>query len=287
MGMTAHAVQSIRPIRLVIFDLHGVICGRRVTTPEELSAAQVIASLRQHGALIRFVSNTSSRGPREVARILAECGIAACLDEIATAGQAMAVFLSRYYRGKRVFLIGQLGLRRLVEESCGQYVQIDDGSNADVVVVGRDPELSEVKLRAATGAAESGASLLATSVEESIPDDGGDQPGPGPTVRRVERAMGRPARIVGKPDSFVLEHVLGLDRALLRESLVVGDSTETDISLGARVGASTVLLAQSSFVRHRSSPQPDWVLQRLDQVLSIPGVAHGNCAASTRNVVDL
>jgi HAD superfamily hydrolase (TIGR01450 family) len=273
-----------RRARLIIFDLHGVLVHRPARVGRELSAAEVVAALRDLGVMIRFVTNASSKGPEEIVALLDRFGIPAKTDEVATAGQALAAYLREWHPGSRVLVIGQIGLRQLIADACRDRITIDDAGEANVVVVGRDPGLSEAKLTAAARAARRGAVLLASSVEATVPAAGCCEPGPGHTVSAVEDAMGRRAHVVGKPNPFILEQVLGLGRDVLRDALIVGDTAETDIRLGTAVGAITALYPRPAALVPESAPAADWILDRLEQILLFTGGRDGDDLARAEGI---
>lgn len=261
---------SRRPCRGVLFDLHGVLLGHARALPGA-SAGEVIARLRGRRLRLSFVTNSSSVGAAEIVRMLGQEGIEAREAETISAGRAMALYLREHHPEARLLLIGQPGLRRLIEETGGGASRWA-GGDADVVVVGRDPSLSPAKLEEAARAGRRGALLLATSDDPHFLIDGELRAGPGQTLRQVEEAMGVRALVVGKPNPFILERGLGLTREQLRETLVVGDSPQNDVRLGRAVGAMTVLFGTSPD-GSEEGPTPDWRIDRLEQILELIGEA--------------
>ena len=259
-----------RPLRGVVFDLHGVLLGHAAPGPGA-RAGEVVARLRERGVRLSFVTNSSSSSAADIVRMLKQASIEARPEESISAGAAMGIYLREHHRGARLLLVGQPGLRRLIEEASAGEVRWADGATADVVVVGRDPELSSAKLSAVARAGERGALLLATSDDRQFLVGGALRAGPGETVRQVEEAMGRVARVVGKPSPFILERGLGLTREELRATLIVGDSPGIDVRLGAAVEAATALYC-SHPGGDGAGPAPDWRIDRLDQILDLVGV---------------
>jgi arabinose operon protein AraL len=156
-------------------------------------------------------------------------------------------------------------LRDEIARVCGAAVEWASPEAAELVVVSRDPALSDDTLRRLGG--NRGARLLATCRDGEFPQQGQQQEGPGRTVIRVEQAMGRTARVLGKPNPYVLRRVMGLTPAQRAATLVVGDSPDQDVGLGRRAGCPTVLLADAASPMR--GPRPDHRIHRLDQLLEL------------------
>ena len=255
------------PLRRVVFDLHGVLLGHPLPLPGA-PAGEVVSRLRAEGVAVAFVTNSSSSSGSDIIRMLADVGVEARPGEAISAGGAMALYLREHHPGARLMLVGQPGLRQLIEEGADAPVRwVSSGDAADVVVVGRAPGLTVRALEEAARAGRRGALLLATSEDASFLMSGEQVPGPGKTLRQVEHAMGVSARIIGKPDPFILMRGLGLSPEQLRGTLVVGDSS-IDVRLGVRAGAATVLFNASM---DPEGPAPDWRIERLEELLELVG----------------
>ena len=248
----------------VIFDVHGVLLHPDARLATGLSPGEVVKRLRQQGCHVAFVSNSSSMSGKRMVEVLGAIGVKAKLTEVASAGMAVALYLQRSFPQFRLLLIGQDPFREMVELVCRRSISAD--AQREAVVVGRDPQLTPSKLAMAAEAAKRGAVLVATSRDPWFRMN--DQPciGPGETVRKVEQVMGTAAKIIGKPNPFLLKDVLGLSRRQMRTSLLVGDEVDSDVQFGNATGAKTALLAVR---RPRRGPRPDFVIQRLEQVLSL------------------
>jgi ribonucleotide monophosphatase NagD (HAD superfamily) len=135
-------------------------------------------------------------------------------------------------------------------------------------VVSRDPGLDAATLEALAQARPE--LLIATCRDAHFPSARGLQVGPGPTVERVERALGRTSFVVGKPNPYVLGAVMGIPPAGLASTLVVGDSVEQDVALGRNAGAISVLLADP--VPPHPAVIPDHAIRSLDELLTLPEV---------------
>jgi NagD protein len=91
-----------------------------------------------------------------------------------------------------------------------------------------------------------GAHLIATNLDASCPTAAGSRPGCGSLVALLEKATGRRAYSVGKPSPFMMRAArkrLGLRTA---ETVMVGDTMETDIRGAVELGFQSVLVLTGS-----------------------------------------
>jgi 4-nitrophenyl phosphatase len=251
----------------VLFDLHGVLVNPGAGATVGLPAGQVIERLREAGMVIAFVTNSSTVDADAIVALLARQRIAASPSEAFSAGMAMAAWLAEHHAGARVLVVGQPGLCRILERALGTGALVTRGDDADVVAVGRNLEVTAAQLDE-VARARGRAVLLATSRERTLPDGTGVALGPGMTVARVEQAMATRAFTVGKPNPYILERLMGWGRDTLTDTLVVGDTPESDRDLGRAVGAATALLDAGA-----SGAEADFHLSRLDEILTLPGIA--------------
>jgi NagD protein len=87
-----------------------------------------------------------------------------------------------------------------------------------------------------------GAKLVATNLDPNCPTESGLRPGCGATVAMLETASGVKAFSVGKPSPVMLRSArkeLGLTTD---QTIVIGDTMETDILGGVQLGFKTILV---------------------------------------------
>lgn len=271
--MNAESAIALPPL---IFDIHGVLLGRR--EPEGHAApGMVLDKLRAAGYPLRFLTNSSSVSRTAMAAQLAAGGIRVAADEIYTAATAVAHYLRASARPRRLHVIGSDSLREEIFQHCGDHVVWASPEETDTVVVSRDPALTDDLL--ARLARVPALELIATCRDAHFPVGTRVDTGPGPTVSRVEAALGRQAWVVGKPNTYVLTDVMALTPQILSDSVIVGDSLEQDVALCRSVGARSVLVLNES-VEARSVKanagsqidalyQPDHAITAIDQLLPL------------------
>jgi glycerol-1-phosphatase len=243
-----------------LFDLDGVLYRGDEAVPH---AAESLASLRELGKRIVFVTNNSSATPDAVAARLDALGIDARTSEIETSALTTAGLLAG--RGVRTaFVVGEEGIRTALTAAGIEVVDQPAGA-IDVVVVGLDRRADYTKLRVASVLVREGSSLVATNADASFPNaDGQVWPGAGALLAAIVTATGARPEIVGKPEPPLLESALR--RAGGGAPLFVGDRLDTDIAGAARLGWDSLLVLTGITRREdlaASEVQPTYVGEDL------------------------
>lgn len=264
-----------RDLYPLIFDIHGVLLGRREPVGHRTSG-DVIRALRKMGYPLRFLTNSSSISHRALVEQLATAGVQAEIDEIYTAAVVVAHYLRTSKTPIKLYVIGSANLRTEIVESCRDNVVCVSPENADTIVISRDPSLNDEVLERLMHA--SNPRLIATCRDLQFPDGTTMNAGPGPTVKRVETALGREAWVIGKPNTYVLTHVMGLAPEALAGTIVVGDSIEQDVALCKSAGSRSVLVLNEFAAINventgNASCRPDHTIEAIDQLFSLLQVA--------------
>ena len=209
-----------------VLDLDGVVWLGTQTIP---GAPEAVASLRERGGRVVFVTNSALRTREQVAEKLDRHGIPDAVDDIFTAAMAAARLVRP---GERVLACGSDGV---IDEIGRRGAEAVATGSADAVVVGLTHEFDYGMLTDAMRAVRDGARLIATNDDPTFPDHDGLLPGNGALVAAVERASGTSATIAGKPHrpmADLLRHGLGDSGS----GVVVGDRPETDGRFATRLG---------------------------------------------------
>ena len=139
----------------------------------------------------------------------------------------------------------------------------------DYVVIGIDRKFTYDKLRFAHAAITRGhAQFVATNRDATFPMEDGEIPGGGSLVAALATATGREPVTIGKPETHAYEAILHAAGVTALESVMVGDRLDTDILVGRRAGARTllVLTGVTSAVQAENAPpeqRPDLVIGDL------------------------
>lgn len=245
-----------------LIDLDGTIYLGEKLIP---AGKRFIERLQKADIPFLFVTNNSSRLPEEVQKRLANLfDINVKASQVYTSSLATADYMDRLNKGKKVYIIGQEGLKKVL---LGRGYEWDE-KNPDYVVVGLDQALTYEKLATATLAIRKGAYFIGTNPDKNIPTAEGLLPSAGPNIAFLETATQTKADIVGKPNAIMMDEALehlGLKR---EEVAMVGDNYETDILAGIHNNIPSILVL-SGFTKLEDVPhlkeQPTHILKTLDE----------------------
>ena len=175
-------------------------------------------------------------------------------------------FLSTPASAGTAYVIGEGGLLNALHEN--GYAIVDH--NPDYVVVGEGRTLSFEMFEAAVRMIIAGAKLTATNLDPNCPTAEGMRPGCGAIVAMLEVATGVKAFSVGKPSPVMMRVArkeLGLSTA---ETIMIGDTMETDILGGVQMGYRTVLVLSGGTRREdlsRYAYRPDTIVESIADLL--------------------
>ncbi|MBV9852607.1 MAG: phosphoglycolate/pyridoxal phosphate family phosphatase [Armatimonadetes bacterium] len=233
-------------ITTYVFDLDGVMYLGETAIPH---AAEAVRRLTRTGRRVFFLTNNSGRTRRDYQEKLVRVnGLDIAEEQIYTSAYATALYLkARGAAGRSVFVIGEIGLARELADSGGLVpVTVADSvpfEAIDYVVVGIDKQFTYDKLRFAHAAITRGhAQFIATNRDSTFPMEDGEIPGGGSLVAALATAAGREPLTVGKPEPHAYEAILQAAGVPAGQSVMVGDRLDTDIAVGNRAGAHTVLV---------------------------------------------
>lgn len=229
-------------------------------------APEALDRLRSAGLKILFCTNNSRATVDDYVEKLSRMGFAVDRDEIVTSAIVTAEELrSRDMGGASAYVVGGPGIRTAMSEAGYTLCDGEEGESSDVVVVGWDETFTWDKMRIAATAVRRGAAFIATNDDATFPADGGLWPGAGSILASIERASGRRAEVMGKPNPPMLaslrRHLGDIDNVAM-----VGDRPDTDLEGARRLGWMTILVLSgvTSAEEARSvEPAPDLTVSSL------------------------
>src|SRR3954454_18265069 len=242
-----------------LIDMDGVIYRGGQLIP---GADRFINNLRRADVPFRFLTNNSQRTRRGVATRLQRLGIDVEPEHVYTCAMATARYLASQKPGGTAYVIGEGGLLNALHENGYSVVDRDP----DYVVVGEGRTLSFEMVEAALKMILGGAKLIATNLDPNCPTEAGLRPGCGATVAMLETAAGVRAFSVGKPSPVMLRGArkeLGL---ATDQTVVIGDTMETDILGGVQLGFKTILVLSGGTSRDdldRYAYRPDRIVDSV------------------------
>lgn len=249
-----------------LIDMDGVIYRGKQLIP---GADRFISRLLADDIPFVFLTNNSQRTRRDVATRLTRMGIPVGEDHIFTCAMATARFLAAQKPGGTAFVIGEGGLLQALHKN--GYAIVDD--DPDYVVVGEGRTFNMEIVEAAVRMILRGSKLIATNIDPNCPTAHGLRPGCGAIVAMLETATGLKAFSVGKPSPVMMRAArkeLGL---ATDETIMIGDTMETDILGGVSMGYRTVLVLSGGTERHdlvRYAYRPDHVVESIATLCDVP-----------------
>jgi NagD protein len=245
-----------------LIDMDGVIYRGKQLVP---GADQFISQLLDREIPFAFLTNNSQRTRRDVAMKLARMGIPADESHIFTCAMATARFLAAQKPRGTAFVIGEGGLLQALHKN--GYAIVDD--DPDYVVVGEGRTFNMEIVEHAVRLILRGSKLISTNIDPNCPTSQGLRPGCGAIVAMLESATGLRAFSVGKPSPVMMRAArkeLGL---ATDETIMIGDTMETDILGGVSMGYRTVLVQTGSTSREdltRYAYRPDLVFDSIEDL---------------------
>src|SRR6476620_4980841 len=208
-------------------------------------AIDFIQTLRDWEIPFLFLTNNSQRTRRDVATKLQRMGMPVEEQHIFTCAMATARFLAGQKPHGTAYVIGEGGLLNALH--LNGYSVVD--KSPDYVVVGEGRTRSFEMLEHAVQMVNAGAKLIGTNLDPNCPTQSGIRPGCGAIVSLIEQATGIKAFSVGKPSRGrmrVARKELGMATS---ETIMIGDTMETDILGGVQMGYRTILVLTGSTKR--------------------------------------
>ena len=253
-----------------LIDMDGVIYRSHELIP---GAAEFIASLRRLKIPFMFLTNNSQRTRRDVAMKLSRMGVPVEDKHIFTCAMATARFLAGQKPNGTAYVIGEGGLLNALHSN--GYAIVD--KSPDYVVVGEGRTLSFEMLEQAVQMVLDGAKLIATNLDPNCPTLAGTRPGCGAIVSLIEKATGIQAFSVGKPSPVMMRQARKELGMATSETIMIGDTMETDILGGVQMGYRTILVLSGGAQREdldKYGYQPDMIVNSVADLDEHTGLLH-------------
>lgn len=240
---------ALHGVRAMILDADGVIVLKGRPIPGAEDALRRLASA---GIPFRVVTNYSSSHRETLAARFGSGGLAVDPASIITSASAAAAYTAAAHPGRPLFVLAAPDAAR---EFAGQRLlapaEADaPGAGVAAVVIGdAGDELSFANLDIAFRLVRGGAELLAMHRNPWWLTSRGMTLDAGAVVAGLEWALGRRARILGKPSPVVFRQAaaglardLGLRRLPASAIAMVGDDLRADLAPARRLGMRTALV---------------------------------------------
>lgn len=228
--------QKLKRITCFALDMDGTVyLGEKWIE----GALDFLSAVEKAGKQYIFLTNNSSKGPRNYVEKLHRMGLSVDESRIVTSGQATIEYLKRNFPGKRVFLLGNELLTREFEEA---GICLSE-SDPQVVVTGFDTSLTYDKMCRVCDLVRSGLPYIATHPDYNCPTENGFIPDAGAIHAFIHASAFRyPDHVVGKPGGDIMDYLAGRAGASREQTAMVGDRLYTDVAAGVNNGYTGILV---------------------------------------------
>jgi NagD protein len=253
-----------------LIDMDGVIYRSSQLIP---GAVRFIRLLQEYHIPFLFLTNNSQRTRRDVATKLQRMGMPVEEHHIFTCAMATARFLASQKPSGTAYVIGEGGLLTALHNN--GYAVVD--KLPDYVVVGEGRTLSFEMLEQAVQMVMGGAKLIATNIDPNCPTQHGTRPGCGAIVSLIEVATGIKAFSVGKPSPVMMRTARKELGMATSETIMIGDTMETDIQGGVQMGYRTILVLTGTTKRDdlaKYAYQPDMIVDSIEDLCDPEKLLH-------------
>ena len=258
-----------------VFDLDGTVYLGDALLP---GAKRTVETLRAAGSRVVFLSNKPLQTRADYAAKLTRLSIPTSPDEVINSSWVLARWLQDEAPGAALFVIGEPPLLAELRAAGFHLAQPSTGSSdrwpaeIEFVVASFDRTFDYRKLQIGFDAIRAGARFIATNADRYCPTPEGGLPDAAAVIGALEGCTGKRVEVVvGKPSPITARAILNHLQLPASECIIIGDRLETDIRMGQEAGMATgvVLTGVTTPVDLATSDiQPDYVLRRLDELLS-------------------
>jgi NagD protein len=260
-----------RLYRGYVFDLDGTVYLGDALLP---GAKRTIETLRQAHCRMAFVSNKPTEPRQAYAAKLTRLGLPTPVNQVINSSYVMVHYLLARAPGARVFAIAEQPL--IDELTAAGFVLCEMPGEIEYVIASFDRTFVYRKLQIAFDAIRAGARFIATNADPYCPVPGGGEPDAACIIAAIEACTDHQVEeVVGKPSPIMARTALQVLGVAPQESIMVGDRVETDVRMGRQAGMATALPLTGATTLERlrrSEIQPDYILERLDQLLPARGI---------------
>ncbi len=207
------------------------------------------------------VTNHSSFHRKYYSQKLKRMGIEVPMDYIVSTPYEVAMHVKSMGYHK-AFVIGRQGLiDELFDVGC--YVT----DEPDVVIVGYDERYDFQKITKAIRWVLNGKPLWVVNPDRLLPKEDGFYPDSGSLAAPVVYATGVNPVYFGKPNTHIFEMALGIMKSKADETVMIGDTYETDIVGAKRAGIKSIYI-EGIQSNPKIESKPDYTFKNLKEVLN-------------------
>jgi NagD protein len=255
-------MQDLRSKKAFICDMDGVIYHGNRLLPGVFEFLNWLTTSNKNFV---FLTNSSTRTPRELREKLLRLGLDVDEKHFYTSAMATATFLAQQCPGGSAYVIGDTGITNALYNA--EFSMNEE--NPDYVVVGESSNYNFEKLSHAVNLVRNGAKLIGTNPDLTGPTETGIAPATGALIAPIELATGAKAYFVGKPNPLIMRNALKRLGARREDTAIIGDRMDTDVLAGIEAEITTILVLSGVTTREditQFAYRPDYILNGVDEI---------------------
>jgi NagD protein len=218
-----------------LIDMDGVLVQGNRLVP---GANEFIERLKQHGRKFLVLTNNPMFTPGDLAHRLQSIGLEIQKEQIFTSAMATARFLDSQHPNGKAFVVGESGLTEAIHEV--GYILTE--TNPDYMVLGETFSYNFDRITKAVRHVANGARFIATNPDPTGPTESGIVPACGAMAALIEKATGKSAFFIGKPNPFMMRAAMNYLGVHSEDTIMIGDRMDTDVLAGIQSGLETILV---------------------------------------------
>ncbi len=242
-------MDTLRSKQGFLCDMDGVIYHGDRLLP---GVKEFVDWLYRENKKFLFLTNASSRTPKELQQKLERMGLDVDESHFYTSALATAKFISRQKPKCGAYVIGDPGLYNALHDAGITINNIDP----EYVIVGETNSYNYENICQAVRLVMGGAKLIGTNTDLTGPSERGIIPACRALVAPIEAATGKMAYYVGKPNPLMMRTGLRLLDVHSEDACMIGDRMDTDIIAGIESGLDPILVLTGVTSRETMAQYP-------------------------------
>ena len=245
-----------------LVDMDGVLLRGNTIVP---GANEFIDRLHAANSKFLVLTNNSRFTQRDLAYRFSMVGLNIPENSIFTSAMATARFVHSQRPGGKAFVIGESGLTTALHDL--GYIITEH--SPDYVILGETETLNQEIFTKAIRLVAANTRFIATNPDSSGPSEKGIVPGAGALAALIEKASGKKAFYVGKPNPLMMRSAINYLGVHSEDTIMVGDRMDTDIAAGVQSGMETILVLSGITRREDVERYPYLPTHIMDSVADI------------------
>ncbi|NLU36090.1 MAG: HAD-IIA family hydrolase [Clostridiales bacterium] len=223
---------------------------------------EFLERVKDAGKDFLFFTNNSSKNRQVYIKKLADMNCYIREDQLLTSGMVTIHHIKKTWKSPKVYLLGTPALEK---DFMDNGIVLTE-ENPDAVVAGFDTTVTYEKLEKACTLIRKGVPFWATHPDNNCPTEHGPIPDCGAICAFITQSTDIEPRYFGKPYRETIDFITSYLDCTKEDLVFVGDRLYTDIAIGARHGAASVLVLTGEATLEdlaESDVKPDIVVDRL------------------------